>query len=319
MREFSERGSILSVMSMTGFARVDGGAEAAPAADATPIPWTWSWEIRSVNSKGLDLRCRLPALVEGWESKIRDRVQRRLARGSVNLTWTLEQADRAKTPQIVVNEAFLTEILGLQERLEAKGLVYPTAPSLDRVLAIKGVIEVVERTADATVIEALEKPALVDLDRALDELVESRSREGTKLKAMVETHLDEIAGLTTQASAVAESQPAALRARLQEQLAVLLEAAPPVPEERLVQELALLATKADVREETDRLAAHVAACRELLGDGGSIGRKLDFLCQELNREANTLCSKAIDLTLTGIGVELKTRIERFREQIQNVE
>lgn len=306
-------------MSMTGFARVDGGAEAAPEGGESPIPWTWTWEIRSVNAKGLDLRTRLPSLAEGWESRIRERAQARLARGSVTVTWTLEQADRAKVPQVVVNEPFLREILALQEKLEADGLVYPTAPSLDRLLAIRGVVEVVERVADAAVIAALEAPALADLDRALDGMVEARGREGAKLKTVLETHLDEMAELTGRAVAAAESQPAALRARMADQLALLMEASPPVSEERMVQELALLATKADVREETDRLTAHVAACRELLSDGGAIGRKLDFLCQELNREANTLCSKAVDLELTGIGVELKTRIERFREQIQNVE
>jgi len=310
-------------MSMTGFARTDGGAEAAPEAvpggDSRPIAWTWAWELRSVNSKGLDLRCRLPSLVEAWESRIRERVQARLSRGSVTVSFTLEQANRSAAPQVVVNEAFLIELLALQERLEAKGLVYPTAPSLDRILAVKGVIEVVERVADATVLAALEGPALADLERALDGLLQARGREGAKLQAIVETHLGEMSELTSRAVAAAESQPAALRARMAEQLALLLEASPPVSEERMVQELALLATKADVREETDRLTAHVAACRELLDDGGAIGRKLDFLCQELNREANTLCSKAIDLALTGIGVELKTRIERFREQIQNIE
>ena len=306
-------------MSMTGFARVDGGAEAAPEGTESPIPWTWTWELRSVNAKGLDLRTRLPSLADAWESRIRERAQARLARGSVTVSWTLEQADRAKVPQVVVNEPFLREILALQETLEAQGLVYPTPPSLDRLLVVRGVVEVVERVADAAVIAALEARALADLDKALDGMVEARGREGAKLKAVLETHLDEMADLTERAVAAAESQPAALRARMADQLALLLEASPPVSEERMVQELALLATKADVREETDRLTAHVAACRELLSDGGSIGRKLDFLCQELNREANTLCSKAVDLELTGIGVELKTRIERFREQIQNVE
>ncbi len=306
-------------MSMTGFARTDGGAEAAPEGSETSIPWTWTWELRSVNSKGLDLRTRLPSLAEAWESKIRERAQARLSRGSVTVTWTLEQADRGKAPQIVVNEPFLREILALQETLEAQGLVYPTPPSLDRLLVVRGVVEVVERVADAAVIAALEATALADLDKALDGMVEARGREGAKLKAVLEIHLDEMADLTERAVAAAESQPAALRARMADQLALLLEASPPVSEERMVQELALLATKADVREETDRLTAHVAACRELLSGGGSIGRKLDFLCQELNREANTLCSKAVDLELTGIGVELKTRIERFREQIQNVE
>jgi len=306
-------------MSMTGFARVDGGAEAAPEGTETPIPWTWTWELRSVNAKGLDLRTRLPSLADAWESKIRERAQARLARGSVTVSWTLEQADRAKVPQVVVNEPFLREILALQETLEAQGLVYPTPPSLDRLLVVRGVVEVVERVADSAVLAALEAAALADLDSALDGMVEARGREGAKLKAVLETHLDEMAELTGRAVAAAESQPAALRARMADQLALLLEASPPVSEERMVQELALLATKADVREETDRLTAHVAACRELLSDGGAIGRKLDFLCQELNREANTLCSKAVDLELTGIGVELKTRIERFREQIQNVE
>lgn len=306
-------------MSMTGFARIDGGAEAAPEGAETAVPWTWSWEIRSVNAKGLDLRTRLPSLADAWESKIRERAQARLSRGSVTVNWTLEQADRGKAPQVVVNEPFLREILALQERLEAQGLVYPTPPSLDRLLQVRGVIEVVERIADGAVMAALEASALADLDRALDGLVQARGREGDKLKVLLETHLDEMAELTARAVAAAESQPAALRARMAEQLALLLEASPPVPEERMVQELALLAAKADVREETDRLTAHVAACRELLGEGGSIGRKLDFLCQELNREANTLCSKAVDLALTGIGVELKTRVERFREQIQNVE
>jgi len=304
---------------MTGFARVDGGAEAAPEGTETPIPWTWTWELRSVNAKGLDLRTRLPSLADAWESKIRERAQARLARGSVTVSWTLEQADRAKVPQVVVNEPFLREILALQETLEAQGLVYPTPPSLDRLLVVRGVVEVVERVADSAVLAALEAAALADLDSALDGMVEARGREGAKLKAVLETHLDEMAELTGRAVAAAESQPAALRARMADQLALLLEASPPVSEERMVQELALLATKADVREETDRLTAHVAACRELLSDGGAIGRKLDFLCQELNREANTLCSKAVDLELTGIGVELKTRIERFREQIQNVE
>jgi len=306
-------------MSMTGFARIDGGAKAAPEGSETAVPWTWSWELRSVNAKGLDLRTRLPSLADGLESKIRERVQARLSRGSVTVNWTLEQADRGKVAQVVVNEPFLRQIVALQEILEGEGLVYPTPPSLDRLLQVRGVVEVVERVADVAVIAALEAAALTDLDRALDGLVEARGREGAKLKAMLETHLDEMSELTSRAVAAAESQPAALRARMAEQLALLLEASPPVPEERMVQELALLAAKADVREETDRLTAHVAACRELLGEGGSIGRKLDFLCQELNREANTLCSKAVDLALTGIGVELKTRVERFREQIQNVE
>lgn len=306
------------VTSMTGFARTDGGA-ASTSEDGTTVAWSWSWEIRSVNAKGLDLRMRLPSVAEGWEQGVRDRVNAVLSRGSVTVNWSLEKADRASTPELVVNEAFLETVLGLQQTLEDKGLVFPTAPSLDRLLSVRGVVETVERTADTTVIEQLAPAAFADLDTALASLIDARRREGARLQTVLLGHLDEIDGLTADAGKVAEAQPAALRQRMENQLSLLLQASPPVSEERLAQELALLATKADVREETDRLSAHVQACRELLSDGGTVGRKLDFLCQELNREANTLCSKAIDLDLTNIGVELKTRIERFREQVQNVE
>ena len=275
--------------------------------------------MRSVNSKGLDLRMRLPSVAESWEQAVRERVSASVNRGSVTVNWSLEKADRATTPDLVVNEAFLETVLGLQQRLEDKGLVFPTAPSLDRLLNVRGVLETVERVADTNVIEQLQAPAFADLDKALGALVDARHREGARLETVLLGHLQEIDGLTADAAKVAEAQPAALRKRIEGQLALLLAASPPVSEERLAQELALLATKADVREETDRLAAHVHACRDLLTGGGAVGRKLDFLCQELNREANTLCSKAIDLDLTNIGVELKTRIERFREQIQNVE
>ena len=306
------------VTSMTGFARSDGGATST-SDDGAAIAWSWSWEIRSVNSKGLDLRLRLPSVAEGWEQAVRERIAAVLNRGSVSVNWSLEKADRTSAPELVVNEAFLETVLGLQQKLEDKGLVFPTAPSLDRLLNVRGVLETVERSADVDVIEQLEKAAFADLDTALEALVEARQREGARLESVLLGHLDEIDGLTADAAKVAEAQPAALRKRIEGQLALLLAASPPVSEERLAQELALLATKADVREETDRLTAHVHVCRDLLTGGGAVGRKLDFLCQELNREANTLCSKAIDLELTNIGVELKTRIERFREQIQNVE
>lgn len=306
------------VTSMTGFARIDGGATST-AEDGVGIAWSWNWELRSVNSKGLDLRMRLPSVADSWEQGVRERVSAALNRGSVTVNWSLERADRSEAPDLAVNEAFLETVLGLQQRLEDKGLVFPTAPSLDRLLAVRGVVETVERTADAEVIGQLAPAALADLDMALAALVDARRREGARLRTVLLGHLDEIEGLTVQASGVAEAQPAALRQRIQDQLALLLQASPPVSEERLAQELALLATKADVREETDRLSAHVHACRDLLAGGGAVGRKLDFLCQELNREANTLCSKAVDLALTNIGVELKTRIERFREQVQNVE
>jgi uncharacterized protein (TIGR00255 family) len=302
---------------MTGFARVDGGA-VTRSEDGVDTAWSWSWELRSVNAKGLDVRVRLPSVAEGWEPAARERISKGLTRGSVTVALSLERAGE-DVPELIVNEDFLERILGLQGRLEARGLVFPTAPSLDRLLGVRGVVETAERVVDPTAIAQLTDPALGDLDTALAAMVDARRREGARLAAVLLGHLDEIADLTARATTVAEAQPAALRERIQSQLSLLLDAKPPVTEERLAQELALLATKADVREETDRLEAHVHACRELLTGGGPIGRKLDFLCQELNREANTLCSKAVDLDLTNLGVELKTRIERFREQVQNVE
>lgn len=309
----------MTVMSMTGFARADGSARAATGADGEAVAWTWAWELRSVNAKGLDLRIRLPHLVDAWEPKVRERAQAQLTRGSVTVNWTLETAAEDSRPELVVDEAFLTQVVAVRDRLAAGGLEFPPDLALDRLLTVRGAVELRERAADATVVEAIEAPAFADLDRALEALVETRAGEGTRLAETLAGHLDTIATLTERATAAAEAQPGALRQRIQDQLALLLEASPPVTEERLAQELALLATKADVREETDRLTAHVAACRDLLSAGGPIGRKLDFLCQELNREANTLCSKAVDLALTNTGVELKTAIERFREQIQNVE
>lgn len=304
---------------MTGFARTDGSAQVDTPESGAPVTWGWAWEIRSVNAKGLDVRCRVPGAAERLEPRIRERAQARLGRGSVTASWSVTRADETGPSQLKVNEGFLRQVLALQEGLEAQGLVFPTAPRLDQLLAIRGVVEMVEQFVDETVIAAIEPAAMADLDRALEALVESRGREGERLSAVVTGLLDEIARLTGAAAEAAEAQPGALRRRIEEQLALLLAASPPVSEERLAQELALLATKADVREETDRLTAHVAACRELLAGGGPVGRKLDFLCQELNREANTVCSKATDLALTNIGVELKAQIERFREQVQNIE
>ena len=166
---------------------------------------------------------------------------------------------------------------------------------------------------------AVEKAAMGALSSLLDELVDMRGTEGLAMGRVLSEHLDTLDQLRQAAKDRADTQPTALRAKIEEQLASLLEASPPVSQERLAQELALLATKADVREELDRLGVHIEACRTLISGGGPVGRKLDFLCQELNRESNTICSKSADMDLTRIGLDLKTTVERFREQVQNVE
>jgi uncharacterized protein (TIGR00255 family) len=192
-------------------------------------------------------------------------------------------------------------------------------PRADGLLGVRGVLETVEASEDAAERGAREARMAADLDALLTDLAATRRDEGAHLAATTRGHLDEIARLAEEARGAAEAQPEALRERLRRQVAELLEAQVGVPEERLAQEAALLASKADVREELDRLDAHIAAARELLDAGGVIGRRLDFLCQELNREANTLCSKAQDVALTRIGLALKNGIEQLREQVQNIE
>jgi uncharacterized protein (TIGR00255 family) len=295
-----------AVSSMTGFARAQGG-------DAALV---WSWELKSVNGRGFDLRCRLPAGWESLEPALRARAARAIKRGNLQVGLILKSGPAASQPRI--NQPLLEQLAATARELSGRLEMAP--PRLDALLAIRGVVEVAEEAAlDDDARQAREAAALGDFEAALAKLSENRRGEGRRLAAVVEGHLAEIAKLTEAAAATAAAQPQGLRARLERQLDELLAAAPPLPEERLAQELALLASKADVREELDRLRAHVAAARELMVAGGSIGRKLDFLCQEFNREANTLCSKAAEVELTGIGLELKTVIDQLREQVQNIE
>lgn len=294
----------MPVTSMTGFARREGGDGAL----------TWTWEMKSVNGRNLDLRCRVPSGYERLEAAARAAVAGRCARGSVqvNLVTT-----RAEAPSRVrVNQALLDQLIALYRDLEHDGVA---APRLDGLLAVRGVVELVEEEDTPEVAAAREAAMGQDLELALTALVEARRGEGERLRQLVEDHLEAIAGLVDQAGRSAAAQPETLRLRLRTRLKELLEAAPALPEERLAQEAAVLITKADPREELDRLGAHVAAARELLAAGGAIGRRLDFLCQEFNREANTLCAKSPDVELTSLGLELKTRIDQLREQVQNIE
>jgi uncharacterized protein (TIGR00255 family) len=192
-------------------------------------------------------------------------------------------------------------------------------PSFDGLLGLKGIIEMSKEEIPDETQKMIDLEVLRGLDAALDAMVDSRNEEGAKLNLVLSRQLNEMARLCEQAEKLAATQPSALKARLQKQVSDLLEASVPLPEEQLAKETALLAAKADVREELDRLAAHVSSAQELLGSGEAVGRRLDFLCQEFNREANTLCSKSIDLELTRTGLKLKALIDQFREQVQNIE
>jgi len=295
----------MAVASMTGFARREGG-------DGTV---TWTWEVKSVNARGLDLRARLPSGFESLEPVVRREVGQVCARGSINVTLSLDRGERAT--RLRVNRDLLAELAALGREVADGDAVLP--PRLDGLLAVRGVVETEDAVESLQTRAAREAALAADLAPLMADLTEQRQAEGTRLKALVLEHLDGIAARIAEARESAEAQPEALRARLRRQVAELLDAGATLAEERLAQEAALLASKADVREELDRLAAHEAAARELLASGGAIGRRLDFLCQEFNREANTLCSKAQDIALTRTGLALKTGVEQLREQVQNIE
>jgi uncharacterized protein (TIGR00255 family) len=294
-----------AVHSMTGFARRDGGDGAI----------SWTWEIKSVNGRSLDMRARLPQGYESLDPAVRSAVAAVCSRGNVQVNLSMK---RGSAPlQLQVNEDLLQQVIDLMAKLEARTQAAP--PRLDGILALRGVLEAVEEEESPEHQAARLAALQSDLEAALQALVAMRAAEGARLLGMARGHVDAIERLAAAARRCAATQPQALRQRLKEQLALLMEDSAGVSEDRLAQELAILAGKADVREELDRLAAHVEATRELLDQGGAVGRKLDFLCQEFNREANTLCSKSVDVELTRIGLDLKSSIEQLREQVQNIE
>ena len=293
------------ISSMTGFARASGADGASG----------WSWEVKSVNGRGLDVRCRLPQGLERLESAVRGAVAERLRRGNVTVGLRLSQAPEAAA--LRVNRAWLDELVALAA--EYRGTEGLAPSSLDGMLALRGVIEAAEgpeADADASRNDAA---MLATLDTALAELVRERQAEGAALAAALGERIEEIAALTRRAEALAPARQEALGERLREQVAALIGGGAPLAEERLAAELALLAVKIDVAEEIDRLKSHCAAAARHLEEEGAVGRKLDFLAQEFNREANTLCSKASDTALTETGLALKAAIDQFREQAQNVE
>lgn len=290
---------------MTGFARAEGHAEG----------FSFVWEIKSVNSKSLDLRFRLAPGLEALEVPLRTLLAEHVQRGA--LTVNLTAARASGSGALRVNREALAQVTALANELAER---HGAAPArADGLLALRGVLESGEAEEADEVRDRRQATLLAAARQAVERLIAVRREEGARLQAVLDARLGEIDALTTAADATAAMQPAAIKARLQTQLAALLESVPALPEERLAQEAALLAAKADLREELDRLKAHVNASRDLLAAGGAIGRRLDFLCQELNREANTLCSKSSDLALTRVGLGLKAAIEQLREQVQNIE
>ena len=291
--------------------RLTGSARGQGAAGA----YAWSWEIKSVNAKGLDLRFRLPTGWDAVELPARSRANAALARGTVYANLTVERKGAA--PAVKINEPVLAAVIGALKRLEGKVAAAP--PSLDGILSLKGVMEVGdtdERAEDRLAAEAAIVAGFAD---TLAALVANRREEGAALGQLLGARLAEVATLTARAEAAPGRKPEAIKARLAEQIAVLLSSSERFDADRLHQEAVLIASKADIREELDRLAAHVGQAQKLIAEGGAIGRRLDFLAQELHRESNTLTAKSNDVELTNTGLELKTVVEQFREQVQNLE
>jgi len=290
---------------MTGFSRVEG----------TEDGYSWAWELRSVNARSLDVRLRVPSGMDRLEAGFRKAIADQINRGNVSATLIVTRPPRKQ--EVSVNSEILDQLLTLSSKLSNLENVSP--PSVDGLLTVRGVLEVQEEEETTEQQGKLDGEVVAAFAQATTELVENRIAEGERLTVTINGHLDEIEQCVQEMVGIAAAQPAAIAKRMREQVRALAAEVPALAEERLAQEVALLAVKADIREEIDRLAAHVEGARELLAGGSPVGRKLDFLCQEFNREANTVCSKSSDLNLTRVGLELKAVIERLREQIQNIE
>ncbi len=289
---------------MTGFARKEGRSG----------PFEWAWEMRSVNGRGLDLRLRLPSGLEDLEGHVRAAAPKRFTRGNIQVSL---QFDQRAQQELRVNQDVLSQVL--RELTALRGTPGTTDASLDGVLALRGVLELHEPEISPEDIAARDAGLLSSFDAALAALDRARQEEGERIEATLRDHLESITGLVSKAEIVAASRPESARERLRTQLAELLADRTGVSEDRLAQEMALLLVKSDVSEEIQRLRAHVESAVDSLNGNEAVGRRLDFLCQEFNREANTLCSKAGDVALTSIGLDLKVEVDRLREQVQNVE
>ncbi|MDX8433840.1 YicC/YloC family endoribonuclease [Mesorhizobium abyssinicae] len=296
----------MNLQSMTGFAR------AVAEHDGTSI----AWEVKSVNGKSVEVRLRLPQGFERLEPAVRQTIQKRFSRGNFQATLTIGRA-AGQQVQPVVNESFLKDLARLAKRLQEQ---FGAAPATaDGLLALRGVLDIPETIETEEARAALDGAILASLETVLAGLEMARQGEGAALRSLLAGHIDAIEALTLKAEADPSREPAAIRERIAEQVRLLLDASANLDASRLHQEAAFLATKADIREEIDRLKTHVASAHVLLANGGAIGRKLDFLAQEFNRESNTLCSKSNAAAVTAIGLELKAVVDQFREQVQNLE
>lgn len=293
--------------SMTGFASGQGASGS----------YSWTWDLRSVNAKGLDLRLRVPDWIPGLEADLRTRLGKTVARG--NLTLNLRVTREETASRLTVNPHMLSEVLAalneVEDRAMQTGVTLAPSRAAD-ILSLRGVLDTASPEDETTTLAAA---LLADFGPVLASFLKMRAGEGQALADLLNGHFDRIETLVARAGEVLEARRDAMKDSLNTQLQRVRDADVQMDEQRLAQELALIAVKADVTEELDRLRAHVAAARDLLDSAGPAGRKLDFLAQEFNREANTLCAKSQNAQLTAVGLDLKAVIEQMREQVQNLE
>jgi uncharacterized protein (TIGR00255 family) len=295
----------MALQSMTGFARREG----------TTDRWRWAWELRSVNGKGLDIRLRLPPGLERLESDVKRLAGEQFSRGNMQVSLSVSSPEsRVET---VVNQEALAAVLSLRDQLA--DVIDPAPLKLDTLLGIRGIVDFRETEDSPEAIAARDADIMNGLSLALTDLRHMREQEGAALSRVLLDQVAIIERLTQVVENDPSRSPREIAARLAAQVAMLMDASGKFDQDRLHAEAAILATKADLREEIDRLKAHVAAARDLLAKGGPIGRKLDFLAQEFNRESNTICSKSNAAAVTAAGIELKVVIDQFREQVQNLE
>ncbi|GES49894.1 hypothetical protein Rhsp01_53140 [Rhizobium sp. NBRC 114257] len=295
----------MALQSMTGFARREG----------TSGRGRWAWELRSVNGKGLDIRLRLPPGLERLETDVRKSIADRLSRGNLQVSLSLSVEE--SRIEVVVNQDALTAVLALRDQLA--GIVDPAPLRLESLMAVRGLVEFKEAEEDEDAVAARDADIMAGLEAALADLRDMRRQEGDALGKVLLGHVATIEALTSTVERDPSRSPQEIAARLATQVSILLDGSSGLDRDRLHAEAALLATKADLREEIDRLKAHMAAARDLISKGGPVGRKLDFLAQEFNRESNTICSKSNAAAVTAAGIELKVVIDQFREQVQNLE
>lgn len=297
----------MTLNSMTGFAREIGNTQSH----------SWVWEAKCVNGRGLDSRFRLPQGLDSLEQVVRNQVKTHFRRG--NFSFNLQLQRKGRADKYRVNSEFLGDLVAIARREAEKAGLEP--PRIESLLLVKGVVEADEQIDDEAAQAALEAALLSSAESLIAKLQQTRAEEGARLEDVLVRQIDEIEALTEAAKAAASLRLENVQSRIQRQMAMILSDDKIINEDRLEQELALLATKADISEELDRLNAHVASARQMMTDdkGEAVGRRLDFLCQEFNRESNTLCSKSNDRDLTAIGLDMKVVIDQLKEQVQNIE